>query len=85
MKEIHIDLTLRFTMPEEGLNVNGALMGLRGASPKIFFALLEAPFSAVEKQTIKEMQKKLLERYIRNGYQSGMRRLRTSLGPFQNS
>lgn len=46
MKEIQIDLTLKFTMPEERLNVNGALMSLRSASPKIFFALSETLFSA---------------------------------------
>ena len=83
MKEIKVDLTLKFTMPEENLNVNGVLMGLRSASSKIFFALLETVFSAVEEQAIEKMQEKFPGRYVRNGYQPKMRELRTSLGPFE--
>lgn len=43
-------------------------MSLRSASPKIFFALLEALFSAVEKGTIEKMQGKFPARYVYNGY-----------------
>jgi len=32
MGEIEIDLTIRFKMPEDGLSVNGVLVGLRNAS-----------------------------------------------------
>jgi len=82
MREIEIDLTLRFKMPEDRLNVNGVLMGLRHASARISFALLEALFSAIEEQTIEQMQEKYPGRYVHNGYQTKDRKLRTSLGPF---
>ncbi|MEA1964117.1 MAG: hypothetical protein U9O41_03205 [Candidatus Aerophobetes bacterium] len=82
MKEIEINLTLRFRMPENGLNVNGILMGLRNASSKVSFALLKALFSAIEEQTIEQMQKKFPGRYIHNGHQRKARELRTSFGPF---
>ena len=35
MREIQIDLTIRFKMPKRGLNVNGVLMGLR--RQQVFF------------------------------------------------
>ena len=52
MREIQIDLTLQFKMPESGLNVNGVLMGLRHANARVSFALLGALLSAIEEQTI---------------------------------
>jgi hypothetical protein len=82
MREIQIDLTLRFKMPESGLNVNGILMGLRQANASISSALLQSLFSAVEEQTIEQMQSEYPGRYVHNGYQSKARELRTSLGPF---
>ena len=82
MREIQIDLTLRFKMPENGLNVNGILMGLRQANASISSALLQSLFSAVEEQTIEQMQSEYPGRYVHNGYQSKARELRTSLGPF---
>ena len=83
MKEIRIDLTLTFKMSKKRLNVNGLLMGLCSASPRIFFAFLETLFSAIEKQTIDRIQGKFPERYVHNGYQPKMRSLRTSLGSFR--
>lgn len=82
MRQIQIDLTLVFRMPESSLNVNGLLMGLRKASAQIFFALLKALVAAVEESTIDQMMAKDPERYVRNGYQPNVRQLRTSLGPF---
>jgi hypothetical protein len=69
-------------MPESGLNVNGILMGLRQANARISSALLQALFSAVEEQTIEQMQSEYPGRYVHNGYQTKERELRTSLGPF---
>lgn len=82
MREIQIDLTLRFKMPENGLNVNGILMGLRQANASISSALLQSLFSAIEEQRIEQMQSDYPGRYIHNGYQSKERELRTFLGPF---
>lgn len=82
MREIQIDLTLRFKMPESGLNVNGILMGLRHANARISSTLLQALFSAVEEQTIEQMQSEYPGRYVHNGYQTKERELRTSLGLF---
>jgi len=82
MREIEVNLTLHFKMPEDRVNVNGVLMGLRHANARISFALLEALFSAIEEQTIEQMQGKYPERYVRNGHQTKERGLRTSLGPF---
>ena len=82
MREIQIDLTLRFKMPESGLNVNGVLMGLRQANARISSALLQALFSAVEERTIEQMQDEYPGRYVHNGYQTKERELRTSLGTF---
>lgn len=82
MSEIEVNLTLRFNMPESGLNVNGVLMGLRPASAEISFALLNALFSAIEEQVIQQMQGEHPGRYVHNGYQTKERHLRTSLGPF---
>ena len=83
MREIEVNLTLRFKMPESGLNVNGVIMGLRNANARISFALLEALFSAVEERTIEQMVDEYPGRYVHNGYQSKERELRTSLGPFR--
>lgn len=82
MREVEVNLTLRFKMPESELNVNGVLMGLRPASAEISFATLSALLSAVEEQTIQQMQGEHPNRYVHNGYQPKERHLKTSLGPF---
>ena len=82
MREVEVNLTLRFKILENGLNVNGVLTGLRHAIARISFSLLEALFSAIEEQTIEQMQAEYPGRYVRNGYQTKGRELRTSLGPF---
>jgi len=69
-------------MPERGLNVNGVLMGLRQANARISSALLQALFSAIEERTIEQIQDEHPGRYVRNGYQTKQRELRTSLEPF---
>jgi len=38
MSEIQIDLTLTFNIPDEGLNVNGLLFGLKNS--KLFFSYI---------------------------------------------
>ena len=57
-------------------------MGLHQANARISSALLQALFSAIEERTIEQMQDEHPGRYVRNGYQTKERELRTSLGPF---
>jgi hypothetical protein len=82
MRDVQIDLTLKFRMPESGLHVNGLIIGLRQASVRIFFALIECLFCAVERLAIEKMMDKEPGRYARNGYQPKAQQLRTSLGLF---
>ncbi len=83
MREIQMNLTLTFRMPEKGLNVNGILSGLGKSMPKIFFTLVKGLCSAVEEATVEKMQKEEPGRYIKNGHQGKPRRLRTKFGVFQ--
>lgn len=82
MREIQIDLTLRFNIPEKGLNVNGVITGLQKASTTIFIAILSALFQAVEHKSIEEIRRAFPDRYVKNGHESKPRTLRTSLGLF---
>jgi hypothetical protein len=70
-------------MPETGMNVNGLVMGLRQASVRIFFALMECLFAAIEELAVARMMADNPGRYVRNGSQPGFRQLRTSLGLFR--
>lgn len=83
MRQVKIDLTLVFRMPESNLNVNGLIMGLRKGSVQIFQALFEGLVAAIEEQTIEQMMDKEQGRYVRNGHQAEARQLRTSLGLFR--
>jgi len=83
MREIQIDLTLRFNIPEKGLNVNGVITGLQKASTKIFLSILSALFQAVEQKSIEQLQQASADRYVKNGHESKPRSLRTSFGLFR--
>ena len=83
MREIQIDLTLRFNIPEKGLNVNGVITGLQKASTKIFLSILNALFQAIEHKSIEELQQDYPGRYVKNGHESKPRSLRTSFGLFR--
>jgi hypothetical protein len=83
MREIQIDLTLRFNIPEKGLNVNGVITGLQKASTSMFLSVLAALFQAVEQQSIEELQQAYPNQYVKNGHQSKPRSLRTSFGLFR--
>lgn len=82
MREIQVDLALKFSIPETGLNINGVLLGLRKAIPQIFFALLKCFFTAVEEEEIEKFKKESPDRYVRNGHRARERQLRTSFGAF---
>jgi hypothetical protein len=82
MRKIHVDLSLTFRMPDEGLNVNGILSGLGNSMSKIFFTLVKALCSAVEEATVEKMKKEEPGRYIKNGHQGKPRKIRTKFGLF---
>jgi len=46
MSEIEINLTLKFNIPDEDLNVNGLLFGLKGANSQIMLAITKVLFMA---------------------------------------
>lgn len=83
MREIQIDLTLRFKIPEKGFNVNGVITGLQKASTTIFLSVLSALFQGIEQQSIEELQQAYPNTYVKNGHQSKPRNLRTSFGLFR--
>lgn len=82
MREVEINLTLKFRMPENNVNVNGVVMGVRNASAQIYSAIVGCLVSAVEEKAIGEMIGENSDRYIHNGTQNP-RQLKTSLGFFQ--
>jgi transposase-like protein len=83
MREIQVNLTLTFRVPETGLTVNGVLLGLKSAMSRIFLTILECLVAAREEQAIEELQKELPGHYVRNGHRSTERQLRTSFGVFR--
>lgn len=82
MREIRLNLTLEFRVPEAGLNINGILHGMKDAMPRIFFAVLECLFAAREEQEIEKLQREFPGRYVHNGHRTNERQLRTSFGVF---
>jgi hypothetical protein len=83
MGKIEIDLTLQFTMPENGLTVNSLLYGVRKNMPKVFFAISKALFAAIEERTIENLQSSAPGRFVRNGHQHNLRQFHTSFGVFK--
>lgn len=83
MREVKINLTLKFRMPENNVNVKGVIMGIRKGIGQICSAVMECLISAVEQQTIERMISQHPGRYIHNGHKTSSRKLRTSLGLFQ--
>gem|GEM_PF-3737363 len=65
MRQIQIDLILRFRMPESGLNVNGVLMGLGNANARIsfaYFGLYSLPLRVALYQNIVSIPRRPLRR-----------------------
>jgi len=82
MSEIQIDLTLTFNIPDEGLNVNGLLFGLKNSNSQIMLGILKTLLTAIEQRAIQELKNDDEDRYIRNGRQRA-RTLKTSFGSLQ--
>lgn len=85
MSEIEINLTLRFNIPDEGLNVNSLLFGLKGTNSQIMLGITKALFMAIENKTIEQLQNSDgTGRYVRNGRRH-QRTLKTSFGDLKYS
>jgi len=83
MDKVEVCLTLHFIIPQNGLNVNSLLYGVRKNMPKIFFAILKALFNALEEQAIKYLRTTAPSRFIKNGHQTKERHFCTSFGLFK--
>lgn len=79
MSEIKIDLTLTFKIPDEGLNVNGLLFGLKNVESEIMLTITKILFNAIEDRVIASFKDTDNGRYVRNGRQRA-RTIKTSFG-----
>ena len=80
MREIEINLTLRFKIPESDFNVNGLLIGLKESSSQIMLDISRVLFMAIENDSVQEILSNDTEnRYSLNGRQKA-RTLKTSFG-----
>ena len=83
MREIEINLTLKFKIPESDFNVNGLFFGLKKSSSQIMLTISKILFTAIEKDSIQELLSSDLKgRYSLNGRQRA-RTLKTSFGDFR--
>lgn len=80
MGEITLDLRLVIKIPEKGLRINGLIGGLKKATPKINEAILVTLFKALEDKVVEMLKEKDPGRYVSNGHQSKVRKLKCSLG-----
>ena len=55
MREIEINLTLRFKIPESNLNVNGLLYGLKKINNDIMLAVTHIIFKAIEASAVEKL------------------------------
>ena len=83
MAELQIELKLSLQIPENGLSINNVLHQLRKFMAQLFFAILEAIFSAVEYRAIEVLQAAFPGRYVRNGLRAKPRQIRTAYGLFR--
>jgi hypothetical protein len=69
MSKIEMNLTLTLSIPEEGINVNGLLFGLKKMSSQIMLGILKILFQAIEDRAITELKQTASHRFIRYGKQ----------------
>ena len=80
MDELEIKLVLQFSVPKDGLTVNGILQGLEEQAPKILSTLTQGIFHALEERAMNDLMAEDSERYQKNGYQSTKRKMKTFYG-----
>ena len=81
MSKIEINLAVTFNIPDEGLNVNGLLVGLKKASSQIMLCIVKTFFHAIEQKAIDYVLKTPQNNIIRYG-RCRPRTFRTSFGSF---
>lgn len=85
MREIKINLTLRFKIPESDFNVNGLLIGLKKSSSPIMLSILKVLLMAIENESVQQIVSNDSHgRYSLNGRQRA-RTLKTSFGDLRYS
>jgi hypothetical protein len=82
MAELQIELKLSLQIPENGLSITNLLYQLRKFTAWLFFAILEATFSAVEQRAIEGLKATFPGRYLRNGLRRKPQQIRTAYGLF---
>jgi len=80
MDELEIKLVLQFSVPKDGLTVNGIFQGLEEQAPEILSTLTQGIFQAMEEQAIQNLMEGDPERYQKNGHQSTSRQMKTFFG-----
>lgn len=80
MDELEIKLVLRFSVPKDGLTVNGIFQGLEEQAPEIMSALTDGIFQALEKRAVQALEESIPGRYRKNGHQSTSRQIKTFFG-----
>jgi hypothetical protein len=79
MSKIEINLAVTFNIPDEGMNVNGLLFGLKKASSQIMLCIAKTLFHAIEQKAVLKIQKTQKTSIIRYG-RCRSRTLKTSFG-----
>jgi hypothetical protein len=80
MSKIEINLAVTFNIPDEGINVNGLLVGLKKASSKIMLCIVKALFDAIEQNAVSKMKHMQISKIICYG-RTRPKILKTSFGP----
>jgi hypothetical protein len=79
MSKIEINLTLAFNIPDEGINVNGLLFGLKKASSQIMICIAKTLFHALERKAVMKIKNTQIDKTICYG-RCRPRTLKTSFG-----
>ena len=80
VRELELNLVLVFRVPEDGLTVNGILLGLEEQTPLILNAVLQSILKALEERTVQRLIRKHPGRFVLNGHQPNARKLITHFG-----
>jgi len=83
VRELEINLVLNFRVPEDGLTVNGILLGLEEQTPVILNTLLQCIFKALEERIVQRLIREYPGRFVLNGHQPNARKLITHFGVFR--
>ena len=79
MGKIEINLAITFNIPDEGINVNGLLFGLKRAGSQIMLCIAKTLFHALEQKVVTKIKNNHDDKIICYG-RSRPRTLRTSFG-----